>query len=68
MSFDVEVAWSDAWLNNTIYPKIDRLTESAHTIRLETKMYPGVPSSSDMRHVVSIPYTSMLWWKESDRR
>lgn len=63
MAKDVVVRWVHDDFDTT-YPKIDRITESMHALRLEVKRYPGVPSSSDMKHIVSIPYTAMLWWKE----
>lgn len=63
---DVVVCWWEAEYPDTRYPKIDRITESAHTLRLEVKRYPGVPSSSDMKHIVSIPYHAIMWWREEE--
>jgi hypothetical protein len=46
------------------YPKIYRVTEGEHALRLEVKKYQGLPYDREMVHVVSIPYTSMAAWEE----
>ena len=63
MAFDVEVEFiqGDGVIT---YPKIDRVTEGPHALRLEVRKYPGVVGDKEMKHIASIPYASMLWWGE----
>lgn len=70
MAVDVKVYYMSGgkqW--ERTYPKIDRVTEGEHALRLEAKRYPNLsgPSTDNyMKHVISIPYTAMAAWQEED--
>lgn len=65
MAMDVKVTYvsgGKAW--ERTYPKIDRVTEGPHALRLEVKKYKTLPYDQEMVHVASIPYTAMGAWQE----
>jgi hypothetical protein len=58
MAKDVEIQYLNGDL--IIYAKVDRLTENASVLRLESGGERGY------KHIVSIPYTSIKHWIETE--
>jgi hypothetical protein len=63
-AIDVEVAWADPRLRTSTFAKVHQVIEGDHALRLLVKKRPSLDYDTEMIHVVSIPYTAMLWWKE----
>jgi hypothetical protein len=62
MAIDVVVVYFGD-VGDVTYPKVDQVIEGAHALKLLARKYPG-SGMTDMKHVVSIPYTAMRCWKE----